>query len=172
MSRVASSNRTFWIDYLKAFAVVLMLFGHCLLNWNPLMYIYQSVGATLYVFGEQCSLWQHVVYNLVRIVCGISGSIVVIGIFHNLRELMSNSRLNAWMETIAKYSMSIYVSSVYIFNAFLRNMRNLDYNILRNIGQTVVILCGSVLLSHLLFSNKITKSLFFGIFEKNKKEKV
>lgn len=141
-----------------------------LLEWRSSIYIYNEVGATLYIFGEQCSIVQHIIFNLIRILSGISGSYVVISVFYKMRKWMCSRRLNAGVQTIAKYSMSIYVSSVYMFNQFLRDQASLNYNLGRNVMQTVVILIASVFVSDLLYKNSITRAFFYGTLGSEKNE--
>lgn len=133
-----------------------------LLNWSPLFYIYQSIGAGQYVFGEGCSLLQHILVNVVRLVSGLSGSIAIIGVFYTLRMVLTNGVISNIAELISRYSMSIYVSSVYIFNAFLRDMTTLQFNFVHNIVQTIVILLLSMLFSKVLYSNRYTRFAFWG----------
>ena len=165
----AGGQKVSWILNDRILLVSLAVHIGILLEWRPSFYIYSEVGTALYIFGEQCSIAQHIVFNLIRILSGISGSYVVISVFYKMRKWMCSKRLNASVQTIAKYSMSIYVSSVYIFNQFLRDQVSLDYNLGRNVMQTAVILIASVFVSDLLYKNSITRAFFYETLGSEKK---
>lgn len=132
------------------------------LFWKNDYYIYREFGSGLYIL-DGSGIGYHIFVNLYRIFAGLTGSITWIYIAYIISRIFQKEKyINKTVYLGSRYSLGIYVFSVYVLNTFLRSMTNLSYSIAYIIIETVAIFFISVAFMYIIDRFKYTRMLFLG----------
>lgn len=161
------ANKNNWRDMLsKNHAKWIILIGliihvACVILWKNDYYIYKE--GRLCILDDD-NMFYALYANFFRIISGLSGSFVWFIFADFVSEFVSeDSKAYRIIYLCSKYSIGIYVFSVYILNDFLVYMTWMHYNIFYVIIETIIILILSLLFMSVVDKFKYSRKLLLGV---------
>ena len=152
-------------SYLKnpvsIFALIIL---HLLLVvfWKHDYYIYTPTGLSI-TFWEQTDLLRYIVAALYRIIAGCTGIIMCTAVAVVLTEKFHNIEKNTFVLVCSKYSIGIYMFSVYILNNIMLHIMPIyGCNYFINLLESMVILIISLFVMSLINKFPVTRKALLG----------
>ena len=145
----------------KVFFCILFIHLVLVIVWSCKYYIYSPVGTNITVY-EQDNLCIWFIALIYRILAGVCGAITTILILKLILRHIKCDLLTSCFYLISRYSLGIYVFSVYIVNPCLSHVPVDGQNYLLNLIESVSVLLLSLFAMRAIDGFPLLRKLLIG----------